>query len=478
MNKGCDMADTWIEAGIQAAGRTQTGTAQAPTRRNRRSAAPIGALVLAAVVLAACAEREIILPGKREPITSVLSVSAPEEVAEPIVPGDLAQGIQLPPQVVNADAPQGLGMQEFRTDHPQLSATLTPVWSVGIGQGDSRKHRIVANPVVLGGRVFTLDATAQVSAVSTGGALIWQRSVLPDGADDGDATGGGLAAQDGVLYVATGFGAVTALDAATGATLWTQDLGATGSGQPSVYGDLVYVMAGDSTGWAIDKTDGRVQWQITGSESASNVLGAPAPVVAEDLTIFAFGSGEMQAVFRRGGLRRWDASVLGERKGRALAKVGDVTGQPIAVDGIVYAGNQSGRTIALDARSGARLWTANEGAIDTVLPVAGSVFLISDRNELIRLSAQDGSPIWGTALPNFVKDRPRRQSEVFAHHGPVLAGGRLVVASSDGVLRSFDPASGLLTGTVEIPGGASTAPVVAGQTLYVVSRKGQLLAYR
>ena len=68
--------------------------------------------------------------------------------------------------------------------------------------------------------------------------------------------------------------------------------------------------------------------------------------------------------------------------------------------------------------------------------------------------------------------------EVFAHHGPILAGGRIIVASSDDLIRSFDPKSGALLGTTEITGGASTAPVVAGQTLYVVSRDGQLKAYR
>jgi len=245
-----------------------------------------------------------------------------------------------------------------------------------------------------------------------------------------------------------------------------------------VFGDLVYVMAGDDTGWALDKTNGRVAWQVSASESPTNVLGAPAPVVVDGLTVFSFGSGEMQAVFRRGGLRRWDASVLGERKGRALSKFDDVTGRPIAVDGVIYAGNQSGRTVAVSAGSGGRIWTTNEGAIDTVLPVGGSVFLVSDRNELLRLDASDGTRIWGVELPNYVANKPSRQSEVFAHHGPILAGGRIIVASSDGVLRSFDPVSGALTGTTVIPNGASTAPVVAGQTLYLVTRKGQLIAYR
>ncbi|MGB1006987.1 MAG: hypothetical protein ACPGVX_07405, partial [Thalassobaculaceae bacterium] len=37
-----------------------------------------------------------------------------------------------------------------------------------------------------------------------------------------------------------------------------------------------------------------------------------------------------------------------------------------------------------------------------------------------------------------------KRAAVYAHYGPVLAGGRLVVASSDGVLRFFTPESGAL----------------------------------
>lgn len=56
--------------------------------------------------------------------------------------------------------------------------------------------------------------------------------------------------------------------------------------------------------------------------------------------------------------------------------------------------------------------------------------------------------------------------------------GRLFVASSDGVLRAFDPRSGGLVGQAAIPGGAATAPVVSGGTLYVTGQDGHLHAYR
>jgi outer membrane protein assembly factor BamB len=352
------------------------------------------------------------------------------------------------------------------------------LWSAKIGAGDSRRNRITANPVVADGRVFTLDATALVSATSTSGQTLWTRDLTPSSDRSDQSTGGGLAVDGGTVYVSQGFGILAALDAATGAVKWQQKLDATGSGTPTVWGALVYLPAGDDTGWAVNKKDGTIAWQIGASENVRNILGAPAPALTKDFAIFAFGSGEVQAVFRRGGLNRWDATTVGRRPGRALSFVSDVTSAPVVSGDTVYVGNQAGRLMALNLASGSRKWAGNEGATGPVWPIGGSVFALTDLNELVRLDATDGSRIWGVALPKFVKSRPRRQSEVFAHYGPIVAGGRVIVASNDGALRSYDPKSGALLSETEIPGGATTAPVIAGGTLYVVSTKGQLHAFR
>ena len=114
----------------------------------------------------------------------------------------------------------------------------------------------------------------------------------------------------------------------------------------------------------------------------------------------------------------------------------------------------------------------------SIWPAGNSIFMVSDRNELLRLSAADGSRLWGQKLPFFTNDKPRRQNEIYAHYGPIVTGGRLIVASNDGQMRLFNPQNGQLVGTTPIPGGATTNPVVANGTLYVVSTKGQLLAFR
>lgn len=456
---------------------SQSNPKKALIATGRDRIALIGTLV-AMAVLAGCAEREQILPGERHNIRSILSNPAASEPELNAIAENSAAPISLPRTASNTAWSQSAGSSKFRTTHPALSASPQLAWSAKIGAGDSRKNRITANPVVAQGRIFTLDSGAVVTATSTAGETLWTRDLTPSSDRPGEATGGGLAVEGGTVYVSQGFGILAALDASTGAVRWSQKLDATGSGTPTVSGDLVYLTAGDDTGWAVNKSDGTIAWQIGASKNAQNVLGAPAPAVTNEFAIFAFGSGEVQAVFRRGGVNRWNATTLGRRPGRALSFVADVTSGPVVSGDTVYVGNQSGRLMALNVASGARKWAAREGVTSPAWPIGGSVFALTDLNELVRLNAADGSRIWGVALPKFTKTRPLRQSQVFAHYGPVVAGGRVIVASNDGRLRSYDPTSGALNGEVEIPGGATTAPVIAGGTLYVVSSKGQLHAFR
>ena len=433
-----------------------------------------GVLIGSVALVAACGERDEILPGKREAVDSVLSDAVPA-AAEP---ENRSEPVSLPARQSNANWTQRAGTPATRIDNAALSAQPALAWAVNIGAGDSRKARVTADPVVADGRVFALDSSARVTAVTPAGGTIWTKDLTPPLDNAGDASGGGLAYGGGKLFVSTGFGFLTALDAATGAILWEQDLDATGTGSPTVMGDLVYVVSGDATAWAIDVNTGRIRWQMAATPSRNNLVGGPAPAVTGDRVIFAHSSGEVQAVTRDGGVQVWGALVAGRRAGFAKSVVGDISGDPVVAGGRVYVGVQSGVTVALDEETGQQLWSVKEGAMSPVWVAGNAVFLVSDLNEIVRVSADTGERVWAVEMPLFTTERARRQREVHAHYGPVLAGNQLVVASSDGVLRLFDPASGASTGTVAVPGGASSNPVVAGGALYVISKRGQLLAFR
>ncbi|MCC1491594.1 PQQ-like beta-propeller repeat protein [Cognatishimia sp. F0-27] len=454
---------------------------EAARNRRLRRATPRSGLALglgALIALAGCTDPEEILPGERLSVRDVLETRVDPLAEEPDTTG--ARAIALGTAQANASWPQS-GVSPFaRVSHAALSSAPALAWSVDIGQGDSRRKRLNVNPVMGGNAIFTVDADHIVRAVSTGGALLWSHDLTPTRDEAFQGQGGGLAYADGRLYVASGFGKVSALDASSGAEIWSQRLGSTATGAPTVSGGVVYLTAGDSTGWAIEADDGRVRWQIEGTGDVNNVAGAPAPALGAQRVVFAFGGGSVQGAFREGGLQLWNADILGRRNGIALATIDDVTGDPLISGDTVFAGTHSGRTVALNLYDGDRLWTAREGALGPLWPVGDSVFFVSDRNQLIRLDAGTGAEIWKVALPGYKPSaRPnRRRDESFANHGPILAGGRLWVASSDGLLRGFSPEDGSLAVSVEIPRGATTRPIVAGGTLYVVATDGVLHAFR
>ena len=435
----------------------------------------IGCLIVLGL-LAGCAENEVILQGKRLAVRPD-TVGFDSPVAEDAAAA-LDTAISLPAPTVNASWTQTAGGPTHRIDHPAFSTTPQLIWSAGIGQGNDRKHRIASDPVIADGRVFTLDSRARVTGTSTAGATLWTRDLTPASDNSDDASGGGVAYGDGKLFVTTGFGEIAALDPATGTPIWRQDLDAPATSSPTVLGDLVYVVSRDNVATAVDTKNGRIRWQLSGTPSLAGQVGGAGPAVTDQIAIFPFGSGELVAALRQGGVRIWGATVAGQRRGRAYANITDIVADPVVVDGVIYTANQSGRAVAIEAASGTRIWTANHGAYGPVTVVGGSVYLISDEAKLVRLDAATGAEIWARELPYYRRERTRKSKAIYAHYGPVLAGGSLWIASDDSTLKAYDPVTGAERFRTELPGGAASSVAIAGRTMYVLSDRGQLLAFR
>lgn len=439
-----------------------------------------GAGVLALVV--ACAKKEVVLEGERFPVDVPLEASLPVEGQPAPTAPPAAENQSLPISLAAAssgDWTHRAGNARHLVAHSSLSAAPELAWSVSIGQGSKRKNRIAAAPVVASGRIFTMDAGTTVSATSTAGESLWSVDLTADFDKGGGQSGGGLATDGETLFAATGYGELVAIDAATGNTIWRQRLDAPVSGAPAVDAGVVYVSGRDGSAWAVDAKDGKVVWQLAGTPGPTGFIGTAAPTVGDRAVIFPSSAGFLTAVLKiGGGTKIWQVSVAGRRLGRAYAMTYDVTGDAVIDGKVIYAGTGAGRTSAMSASSGEKIWSAEEGAMGPVALAGGSLFLVNDEAKLVRLDAENGAVIWSVEMPYYTTDKVKKRKGIYAHYGPVIAGGRVMVVSSDGLLRAFDPTDGSLTHTAKIPGGAAAQPAVAGGVLYVVGGNGQLHAFR
>ena len=425
--------------------------------------------------VSACEDPEVILPGKREVISAIYedgSVQAPKKIVNRTLP------FKAPKVQRNSNWSQGHANPKTRISNAALSATPNLIWSAKIGTGDLMRARLSADPIVYGGLIFTLDSQMVLNATRPDGTNAWSKDLTPKTERAGQADGGGMAAGDGKLFVSTGYGTLWALELNSGTHIWEQSLLGTGNSQPAYRDGIVYLVSNDATTWAVDAKNGRVRWQIDGLADVNNAAGTTGPAVSKKYVVFGFGSAEVQTAFRKGGLVLWSSTLAGGRAGFSVSTIEDIGSTPVISEGHVFAANSTGRIVALNLDSGDRLWSAPYGAKSLIWPAGGSVFFVSDLNQLIRLDARSGKVIWAKELTGYLKLHRRRSKEVVVHHGPILAGGYLYVASSDGNLTAFDPASGGAVRTVEIPGGATTNPVVTDGTLYLVSKTGKLHAFR
>ncbi|MFM2356498.1 MAG: hypothetical protein RLZZ528_2234 [Pseudomonadota bacterium] len=451
--------------------------------------------VLALVaLLTGCGDREVILQGERldvrtplpaaadaaegEGVEAIAAAAIDEAEAGKVDAGVNPVPVSLPGQVSNAEWTHRGGSPAHFAGHLAAGAGTTRVWSASVGAGSTRKARLTAEPVVGGGRIYTLDASSGLVATSTGGGTVWQADLTPAGEKAGGGAGSGLAFAGGQVFATTGFGELVAVDAASGAVQWRQRFDNGAAGAPTASGGVVYAGTRDGTAMALRASDGKILWQVEGAASRDGIGGGSSPALNGPQVVFPSATGQLLSIDSQTGQPVWQAHVSGARLGRASATVSDLTGDPVVAGGVIYAGNLAGRLGAVFAESGQPVWSTGEGAGGPVQVAGGQLYLVNDENQLVRLDATTGDVVWRIDLPFFTKDRDKRRKGIFVHFGPVLAGGRLWTASTDGYLRAFDPASGAVVAATEVPGGAASAPVVAGGTIYVLSQNGQLHAFR
>jgi len=235
-------------------------------------------------------------------------------------------------------------------------------------------------------------------------------------------------------------------------------------------------MTGGNQAIALNAKNGRVVWTQESNTTGAGILGVGTPAVSGNLVVLPFTSGEVLGVSLNEGLQSWSQVINGKRVGSANGYVKAVSGDPVIVGKVVYAGTNSGRLAAIDITSGMRVWTKKEGAIGPVWIENNALFVLTDQQKLKRLDRKNGAEVWSYDLP--VYKNPKRSTGKYGHFSPVLAGNKLYVAGTDKKIRVFDPTTGELLNSIPVRGGAASQLAIANERMYILSGSGKLIAFQ
>ena len=431
-------------------------------------------LFLAAIVLTGCdnyfgQNKAPSLPGKRISILTQQRSIEPDSSAA-------GHKIVLPAPTPNNDWPQAGGYANHAMHHMRIGKALQERWSISVGRGTNDEERLMAQPIVAGNTLFSMDSETIVSAYNLkDGAEIWSVELTPKEEDD-DHVNGGLAYENGKVFATTGFGQVVAVAAKTGKVLWRRNVDAPVRSAPTARGNRVFAITVTNKLFSLNGETGAVLWTHSGIEEATNLLGGSSPAVDSGVVVAPYSSGELFALKVENGQELWADSLAGTRRGAISSALGTIRGRPIIDYGIVFAISNSGQFAAINLRTGRRIWERPVGGIESPWIAGDYLFVISNNTDLLALGRLNGRIYWVTALPEW-EDPEDREGKI-TWTGPILASDRLIVAGSSGEALSVSPYSGKVLGKVEMLDSVSISPIVVQDSLLFLSDDAELVAYR
>lgn len=409
------------------------------------------------------------LPGKR------ISILSREKMVEPDMGGAAAK-IVLPPPEENDDWPQAGGYSNHAMHHMQVGDSLERAWSSDAGTSAGKRRRLLGQPIVAEGKIFTVDASSMVSAFDANtGKRLWRTELTPEDTSE-VYTSGGLAYEDGQIFAATGFAQVVALDARSGKIDWRQTVSGPLRGSPTVRGGRVFAVTVDNQTHALAAEDGSVLWTHTGIAESAGLLAGNSPAVDGNMVVVPYSSGEIFALRVENGSIIWQDSLATVRRTEIVGALLDIRGRPAIDRGRVYAISNADMLVCMEQRSGRRIWEKEIGGVQSPWIAGDYLYVLTNNNEVLALEAKTGRIVWVTEMQNWENPKDREGRIVWV--GPVLASDRLILASSDGKLVSLSPYTGDMLGWEDAPASISIAPVIANNTLYFLTDDADLVAYR
>ena len=399
------------------------------------------------------------------------------EAAIDVDPGLTDVTVAIPPPAANKDWPQPGGNAAKSMGHVTVGTNLAAAWTVKAGEGSTARVRLAAAPVVGDGRVYVVDTSAELRAFDVrNGGVVWQAHIGDPRENAAALFGGGASFDNGKVYATNGLGNVAAFDAATGKLVWIVRPGGPLRGSPTIANDNVYVVSQDNQLYALNPADGSIRWQQAASIEQAGVLGVASPAATSGTVVAGFSSGELTAFRYENGRALWQDVLTRTTIATSVGILSDIDANPVVDNGRVYAIGQGGRMVALELNTGQRVWEINIAGISTPWIAGDWLFVVTDQAQLLCIARSNGHVRWISQLPRY-HNAKKKEGSIF-WRGPVLAGNRLILVGSNGGLLNVSASDGSQLTGVRTGERYSLAPVVAGDTLFVLSDEGRLTAWR
>jgi outer membrane protein assembly factor BamB len=335
------------------------------------------------------------------------------------------------------------------------------VWSTGVGDGLDKAGRQL-RPAFDSGSLYAADHKGVLMAIDAeSGRKQWEiKTKLP--------FTGGPGISNNLLLMGTQDGEVFAFDASTGTQLWSATVTSEVLAAPAMADGVVVVRCIDGRIFGLDAETGQRIWIYDHNVPLLTLRGNAPVLLRAGVAFIGYDGGQVVALRVDDGTLMWEQTLVTTEGRTELDRLSDIDGQLVFIASDLLVSSYKNRLASLAADSGRLLWFKDISSATGVAVDRVNLSLSDKDGNLWLLDRRNGAEFW--------------KHNQLLHRGltrPAFFGSFVVVGDADGYLHWINISDGRFAARVKAGGkGFAGPPLVVENTLYAMTRKGELLAYR
>ena len=389
----------------------------------------------------------------------------------------------LPAAYVNPSwAQNGVNAQHV-VGNLKAGFTLQEQWAENFGKGINKRDILLAAPVVHNNHIFVMDTQGVVSAFNLkNGKKIWKNTLKANvgGFKESKSRASGLAVDDNILFATTGFGGIFAMNAKTGKSKWRKILESPIRIAPTVTPKMLLVQTVDNALYALDKSTGQELWKFDVAQEDTVIAGGASPAYDEDdnVVIAGFSNGEIVVLNATVGTPLWSAMLVANKQVNSSTEINTIAASPIVESGVIYAISNSDSMLALDMRTGDKLWEKEIGSVQNLLLAGDYLFVISNKNILYAVEKFSGDIIWSADVRAYLHDEDDNSKSLVYAAAPLMLNSNILLAFSNGKVLKIDAYNGSVIAKTNLNIDISNGLIAAQERVIAVSDDADVIVFK
>jgi len=333
-------------------------------------------------------------------------------------------------------------------------------WQVSLS-GDIEDTRIPLRPHVYADKIAYTSTGGDVAVYDiASGRSIYSSSAA-------ESVSAGVGGNEQILIVGTLDGDVLAINQSDASQVWSVNIGSEIVAIAHTQGEKAIIRTNVNRIVALSMVTGEKLWTASQTSPVLTLRGASVPLVKDGIIYAGMDNGKVIAVSSDSGNVIWESRVSIPSGRSELERIVDIDGQLAADSEHIYAASYHGRVVAISRINGRINWSRD---IPSTVGVAvdDTLVYVTDRDDNVwALEKDTGISVWKQ------EDLLYRQLSA-----PVVQSNAVLVGDLEGYIHALSKEDGSIIGRANLSKEAiHTSSLSTSSAAYIMDANGRLASY-